>query len=187
MEENYNFDESPIIKKPKKKKRLWLLLFIIPLLVIGGIYGYNYFTLQVPMNKVIEGDNRNSGIDVTVKYDSYINFETLIYDLENFSGKAPIDIFRVFLQYAEAKKSDTFDYIVLSYRRKEKFKITGKYFKQLGSEYSTQNPIYTTRTFPENLLKMDGTKAYGTWTGGILGVLKEQMEDFNDFIKKWIE
>ena len=57
-----------------------------------------------------------------------------------------------------------------------KFKLKGDYFKQLGEEYSYQNPIYTTRTFPENILNLDGTNAYSRWTGGIIGVTEKQIE-----------
>jgi len=31
----------------------------------------------------------------------------------------------------------------------------------------------------------DGKKAFGTWTGGLLGVLSKQMEDFGEFHEKW--
>jgi len=41
------------------------------------------------------------------------------------------------------------------------------------------------RTFPENLLKPDGSRAYQTWTGGLLGVVGKQVEDFNDFHRQW--
>lgn len=183
MEQNLSTIEHP----PKKNRRILWVLLLLPLLVIVVIYGYNYITLQEPLNTVIENDSRNKGIKVSVTYDSYINISSIEYSLEEFSGLAPVDIFRVFLQYAEALKSRNFDYVILSLNGKPKFKIEGSYFKQLGSEYSSQNPAYTIRTFPENLYKMDGSKAYGQWTGGLLGVLKQQMEDFNDFIKKWTE
>jgi hypothetical protein len=32
---------------------------------------------------------------------------------------------------------------------------------------------------------MDGDNAFPTWSGGLLGILKEQTEDFNEFHKKW--
>lgn len=41
------------------------------------------------------------------------------------------------------------------------------------------------RTFPEHVLDMQGQPVYSEWTGGLLGVLNKQMEDFNDFNKKW--
>jgi len=55
----------------------------------------------------------------------------------------------------------------------------------LGKEYSWQNPVYTIRTFPENLINLDGSMAYPEWTGGWLRVTGKQMEDFNNFHKKW--
>ncbi|MNU11538.1 hypothetical protein D3C72_2594780 [compost metagenome] len=45
--------------------------------------------------------------------------------------------------------------------------------------------MYTIRTFPQNVWKLDGTAAYETWTGGMLGVLSKQMEDVNQFAKDW--
>jgi hypothetical protein len=41
------------------------------------------------------------------------------------------------------------------------------------------------RTFPENLKTTEGYKAYSSWSGGLLGVLNQQMEDSNDFHDKW--
>lgn len=184
MDQNYSFTEQ--LPKKKSRKVLWVIL-LLPVLAAAVIYGYNYYTLQIPLNSVIEKDSRNNGIKVSITYESYINVSSIEYTLEEFSGLAPVDIFRVFLQYAEALKNRNFNHVTLSLRGKPKFKIEGSYFKQLGSEYSTQNPAYTIRTFPENLLNTDGSRAYGQWTGGVLGVLKQQMEDFNDFIKKWTE
>lgn len=186
MEQDYNLEQEQPNKK-KSHKLLWLMLLLIPVILIVACYGYNYYSLQVPLDNVISNDSRNSGIEVTVKYDSYINFKTIVFDLKEFTGKAPVDLFRVFLQYADAMQKEKFDYVLMSYRGNRKFKIPGSYFKQLGSEYSSQNAVYTMRTFPENLLNLDGSKAYGEWTGGLLGVLKQQMEDFNDFIRKWTE
>ena len=41
------------------------------------------------------------------------------------------------------------------------------------------------RTFPENVYRPDGARAFDSWTGGVLGVLGKQMEDFNEFHKQW--
>ena len=75
--------------------------------------------------------------------------------------------------------------VKLSHAGNEKFRITGEYFKKLGLEFGEQNPVYTIRTMPQNLYKPDGTAAFGTWTGGVLGVLNNQMEDFNEFHRQW--
>jgi hypothetical protein len=45
--------------------------------------------------------------------------------------------------------------------------------------------MYTLRTLPENLNRPDGEQAFGTWTGGMLGVLGHQMEDFAEWHSAW--
>lgn len=167
-----------------KKKIILSLLTLI--LIVFAIWLWNYLTLQQKMNSVINNDYRNSGVEVSVHYGSYINNNNLIYNLTSISGSnSPVDIFRVFLQFAEKVKNDKFSNVELEYRGKLKFKLSGAYFRELGREYSSQNPIYTMRKFPSNLINPDGTQAYSEWTGGLLGVLNKEMEDFNDFHKKW--
>jgi hypothetical protein len=41
------------------------------------------------------------------------------------------------------------------------------------------------RTLPENIHQLDGSAAYGTWTGGLLGVWGKQMEDLGKFSEDW--
>lgn len=46
--------------------------------------------------------------------------------------------------------------------------------------------IYLIRTFPENVKNLDGSPAFSTWEGGLLGVTNRQMEDFNAFMRQWV-
>ena len=41
------------------------------------------------------------------------------------------------------------------------------------------------RTFPENVFNLDGLNAFPKRKGGILYLLKVQMEDFNEFNRLW--
>jgi hypothetical protein len=148
--------------------------------------GFNYFRLQSQMNDVLKDDPRNNGVEVSVYYGNYVNPSILIYDLKSISKtNSMADVFRVFLQFSEKVQSKKFDVVELSFMGKTKFRIKGDYFQTLGKEYSWQNPVYTIRTFPKNLINLDGSMAYPEWTGGWLGVARKQMEDFNDFHKKW--
>jgi hypothetical protein len=166
------------------KKILKPILIIIAILLL--VYGYNYFTLQTTSNQITNNDYRNNGITYNIHYEHYINTSTLIFDLKSISlDKAPVDIFRTFLQVSSALKNKKFHEVKLAYKGKVKFFIKGKYFSELGNEYGLQNPMYTMRTFPENLYKKDGTSAYPGRTGGMLGVLGKQIDDFNDFMKEW--
>lgn len=169
-------------------KRFIVIGTITTMLVVSAlcVYAINYFQLQSLMNSVTTDEARNNGIKVSVHYKSYVNTSVLIYDLKSISGSNSMaDVFRVFLQFADKIQSRKFDNIELAYRGEMKFKIDGDYFQTLGKEFSRQNPIYTVRTFPENLMKPDGSKAYPQWTGGVLGVVKKQMENFDDFHRKW--
>lgn len=167
-------------------KKPIIVVFASVLVAVASIYYFNYFQLQSKMDDVLREDPRNYGIDVSVHFENYINPSILVYNLRSVSGgKTILDVFRVFLQLAEKVQSRKFEVVELSFRGKTKFKISGSYFQTLGKEYSWQNPIYTVRTFPEHLMNPDGSKAYSGWIGGLLGVLERQMEDFNDFHKKW--
>lgn len=172
--------------KPSRNSRRWLLLLGIPLLLIAAIYGWNYLALQSPLNEVIREDTRNDGISVSTHYDYYLNPSILVFDLRDVSmTNSKADVFRVLLQYAAKMKSSHYDKVHLAFRGETKFILDGDYFQQLGQEYGLQNPVYTMRTFPSHLKRPDGSEAYGSWTGGMIGVLQKEMEDFTNFHDKW--
>ena len=253
-------------------KKTTLIIAVLCVIVAFGVYGFNYFKLQSQMNKVIEGDTRNSGIEIDAHYGYYIipshlvlnvkavpsdknlsdvfrvllqfkdrvsvdrfsridlkrndeyiqdllndqyeiqkqlqevlqadprnteieaftyynglkNPAVLVYDLQEVSlNKSMADVLRVLLQFAEKAQSHKFESVELAFRGKAKFRMSGDYFQQLGQEYSWQNAVYTVRTLPENLKNLDGTAAYPEWTGGLIGVVGKQMEDVNDFHRRW--
>ncbi len=154
--------------------------------VVFAVFFWNYTSLQSPMNEVLADDPRNEGISVKAHFGSYLQPSLLVFDLQEVSGdKSPTDVFRVLLQFAAAVQEHRFETVQLSYHGEVKFLLRGDYFRLLGEEYDTQNPVYTMRTFAENLLLPNGERAYGTWAGGLLGILGKQMEDFSDFHHKW--
>jgi hypothetical protein len=166
------------------KKIFWILGAII--IIVIGVYIFNYVTLIQPTTSKISNDNRNEGISVDVHYKFYIFFNILEYNLKNVpANKAAMDVFRVFLQTSSALKDKKFKKVELSFKGTIKFVLNGDYFRQLGNEFGTQNPIFTMRTFPENLYNSNGEAVYSKWEGGMLGVFSKQMNDFNDFNKKW--
>lgn len=159
------------------------LIVIIPV----AIYGFNYFNLQKPLSDYMGSDNRNSGIKVTVHFQNYIDTSKVVFDIDSIQNSSKMDVFRVLLNFSALKKQSDYSEIILSYKGKPKFIVPGEYFKQLGIEFGTQNPIYTIRTFPEHIENLDGSNPYEKWTGGLLGVLQKQMEDFNDFHRRWYD
>lgn len=170
-------------KQRKKKRNIWIAVVALALCVCVILPN---FLLYNKMNEVIKADPRNSGISVFPHYQYFVNYSVLEYDLRQVDyNKAPADVFRVFLQYSEKMCDKNFDQVVLAYKGKDKFILSGKDFNQVGREYGLQNPIYTIRTFPAKLKTPDGRTPYPGYTGGILGVLKGEMEDFTEFHKEW--
>jgi len=166
------------------KKLIWMLSVLVVL--VGVIFSFNYFTLGKPLSEVLQSETRNSGIELRSHYKYYVQPSLLVVDVNTISGeKSAADVFRVFLQYAAKLKEKSFESVLLQSKGVTKFIIQGDYFKELGNEYGEQNPVYTMRTFTEHVYSPDGTKAFSTWSGGLLGVLKQQMEDFGEFHKKW--
>ncbi len=173
---------------PRSKSKLPLLLLIPAIFfgLIAVIYGWNYLSVQSPMNTVLSADVRNKGIEINTHYQNYISPSILIYDLKNISGNnSKADVFRILLQYAEQMKENKFEKVILSFKGKPKFIIDGTYFQKLGEEYSFQNPVYTMNHFAENVYDLNGTAAFGTWTGGWLGVAGKQIEDFGKVHDQW--
>lgn len=169
-----------------KMKKALLVFLSVGIALILTVFLVNYISLQKPLSDVIDSDPRNEGIKFSVHYAYYLAPSTLVIDVKSIPGeKSAADVFRVLLQYAEKLSAREFDRIELSSRGKTKFLLDGDYFQVLGEEYETQNPVYTMRTFPENLYSPNGQKAFGEWTGGLLGVVGKQMEDFTEFHKKW--
>ncbi len=159
-------------------------VFALVLLAIGLVYAINN-SVNGPLQKTITTDSRNAGIEAKARYGNLAR-SILVYDLKNISANnSRADVFRVFLQYAAAVKDKQFDTVQLAWQGKIKFIIDGAYFQKLGREFDSQNPVYTIRTFAENLRTPTGTRAFPEWEGGMLGVLKAQMDDFTRFHDQW--
>lgn len=174
----------------------WIVIFIILILIGGWFYGYekiisqinpDYLCKDLDLKQVLyEKDVRNKGIYISICYKSYDDKGTIILELYSLSSdKSRVDVFRYILQAAEQLKDKQFDKVEFAFTGESKFYILGDYFEKLGEEYGWQNVIYTQRTFPQNLKNMDGTDAYPTWSGGLLGVMKQQTENNIDFHNKW--
>ena len=142
--------------------------------------------LQGKIDQTIAFDQRNRGISVSAYYKTALGKDVVVFDLEDIEGsKSRLDVFRVLLDFAEEMEDESFSSLELAFRGDTRFILDGSYVRTLGSERRTQNPSYTIRTFPENLKTPYGSQAYSEWSGGLIGVLQKQMEDFNDVHDKW--
>jgi len=146
----------------------------------------NYALVHHDMRMAIESDDRNSGLVFYAYHENFVVPGTIVIDLRGVSvTNSQADVFRLLLQFAAKQKDKTYQRVILAFRGDPRFILKGEYFKKLGQEYETQNPVYTMRTFSENVLNVDGMPAFGAWTGGFVGVLGKQMEDFTELHHRW--
>lgn len=154
--------------------------------VFVAVFAVNHVRLQAPMNSVASSDPRNEGMIVRVHYGGYVNPNVLVYDLRGISeDKSRLDVMRALLQYADRLQDRRFETIQLAYQGDPRFQLSGSFFQTLGKEYDYQNPVYTLRKFPEHVMRLDGSRAFGSWTGGLLDGVGEQMNDLNRFNDEW--
>ena len=173
-------------KRPKLLLSALLGLILLAICAIGGVWVYNETTLQKPLQRVLLADPRNHVVKAKAHFDGWIDTHSVVFDLADVTGdSSQMDMFRVLLEFAKEQKDHQYQRIVLAAYGQKKFTVPGDYFQQLGREYDTQNPVYTIRTFSHHVSTMDGAKPFPEPDGGILWELKEEMEQFNDFNKRW--
>ncbi len=189
MNESVQLESADSDRIPKRKSKLPFLLIGIAVLIagaLGAIWIYNQVTLQKPMQRVLLSDSRNTGIQVSVHFNHWIDNGVMVYDLRSVSVQSSqMDVFRVLLQYAEAQKNHRYQRVVLAAFGQPRLVIPGEYFQSLGQEYETQNPMYTIRTFAHHVQSLDGAYPWPEPDGGLLWVLGQEMDQFGQFNKTW--
>jgi hypothetical protein len=85
----------------------------------------------------------------------------IVFDLQEVPGtKSRLDVFRLLLDFTHEMREEYSESVELAYRGDIRFKIDGSYFRTLGRERNSENPVYTIRTFPENVQTPGGMRAH---------------------------
>jgi len=153
------------------------------LAVLGS---WNYFGVYGPASSAMAEDSRKEKLSARVHRQYGLSSSTIVFDLRNLEEDgSTTGVMSALFRSARALKDSRFERVVLSYKGRPKFYLQGEYFQTLGNDFGTNNPIYLLRTLPQNVYKLDGTKAFGTWTGGVLVVATKQLEDLNELSQQW--
>lgn len=169
-----------------------LLTAILAVLgLVSAIWAWNQYTVGRWVETALNSDPRNESFEIDGRYRYYVLRGTLVLDLTEVrpADTSPAGLWRGLFQIAERSANDErhFDRVILARSREPVFIMEGEDFYRLGEERSLgQNPVYQIRTLPEKLYRPNGEGAYGRWTGGMLGVVKEQMEDVNEAARVWV-
>ena len=150
------------------------------------LLGLDQSKVAGPVAAKLASDSRNAVFSLDAHYGA--DAKTLVLDLRQVSSASPADLWRGVLQSAQAlhEAGLTFKRVVLARSSSPVFVMSGSDFATLGAEFAGgQNPVYLLRTLPEKLTRPDGQPAFGTWTGGLIGVTTKQMQDVTAAAKEW--
>jgi hypothetical protein len=181
-------DTAPDAIPPKRRPLALLWLSVAGAVIIAalmGVWALNYFAADRPLQRVLTADQRNHAVKASAHWGSWLNPDTLVFNVTDVSGASRMDVFRVFLQYADEVQNKHYSRVILAAKGTAKFEIDGVYFQGLGKEYSSQNPVYTIRTFPAHVVTMDGARPFHEYEGGIFAVLTAEMDQFTKFSDEW--
>lgn len=160
-------------------------LKIAALALVGGlaVIGVNHLRVNAAAQNALKGPEH---ISVWAYYRYGASPSSIVFDIRSVAGEASAaSVIGDFLRFAQEMRNRDFDHVYLASRGSVKFRISGAEFKQIGQEFSLQNPVYLLRTLPEKLETPDGGRAFPTWTGGLIGVLGQQMKDVQEFSLAW--
>ena len=176
-------DAVPVVRR---NRRAWIVAVGVLIAALSLATAVLVSHRNAPNRLVQPALADEAGAKVAVYRRNFFGGDELVFDIRSASGEASmIEMTRHLLKAAEALKNQNFSRVYLAYKGKEKFFLEGPYFKRLGEEREWQNPVYTVRTMPENVRRLDGSPAYGSWSGGLLGVLGRQLDDNEKFHHEW--
>jgi hypothetical protein len=172
------------------RRRTWTSLFALLLLLGAAGWAWNHLRLTAPVLAVVERNMRDEQFRLVAHYEHYVNPSHLVLDMRDVESISPIGAFRALFDAADTLIATglEFERVTLAHNGEPRFILAGEDFKELGGARAAgQNPVYMIRTLPEKLRGPDGvTHPYGTWEGGIFGVLAKQMADATDAGKTWV-
>lgn len=131
-----------------------------------------------------EADPRNEGVDFTIRTSWWDDDIGLDIDDVSFD-KAMTDVQRVLFMALERVADRDYDRFLLLYEGDARFFLDGKTAREIGKEYSWQNPIALMRKFLPELQTTEGHKAYPRLNDSLLGGTMEAIENMKRFHRDW--
>jgi hypothetical protein len=171
--------EAPHVSAAGKPRRTWI--YWVAGLVLALI-AWNAIVF-VPVSRALSDEDDASMFAYRRWLVSPSQIVVDVWSVEGSQSMAGMD--RMLFKAAEGLQDRSYNTVALAYRGETKLLIDGSYFQEIGATREIQNPVYTMRTMQEHLYNPDGSPAFGVWTGGWLGVLGKQLEDHNEFHKRW--
>lgn len=157
-----------------------LLLLILAILIPGGIYGYNYIHLEIPLTKIIESKQSYQGIQIHSYYYNFITPSKVIFDIMSVEKAGISDVFSILAAFAKENKNNNYQEVILAYKGNAKFIVPGDLFNKLDSETNLNIPVSTIRYFIANVKNLDGSNAFSSLPDDDTSLLQVQFKDFSN-------
>jgi hypothetical protein len=188
--------DSNSVPAQKSRKRWWVAggvaaTFIL-LLILDGEVGDSRLRSTIDIRNIdlrskLERCESKDVVSIRVSYSDLFSTDTILFDLRDgaSSGARRIDPVHLLMQFADKLDLSTVQRVVLARNGQSRFYVAGSDLQRLAESYAGGGRVWAFNNLPASVRRMDGTRAFDEWTGGWLGVLKQQTEDLNSFITEW--
>lgn len=113
------------------------LLGLIGVVVLAGagLWGYNYSTLQMPMNKVL-AESAEAQIGVRTHFVRYYQTDAIVFNITGTGGEQVAQrAIKLFFEFAATQKDRDFSRIQLALNNRNFMVVPGAAFKKLGEDF----------------------------------------------------
>lgn len=173
-------------RSPPSAGRRFVFSIIVGLILLVAITTFLWMRNNGLRNNLKTCDSYGV-VDVDVYYDGMFSTDVVVFDLKD--GGSPnarrIDPVHLLLQFAAKLDLTSVRRVVLARSKRHVFYIDASDLQRLADSYDGGGRVWAFNHLPESARTMSGSRAYGEWTGGLLGVLQKQMEDLDDLIRTW--
>lgn len=124
------------------------------------------------------------GGDVRVGYTASGN---IVFDVRACKGDSRlIDPLHLLMQFGAKIKDTPIAHLSIASGGEEVYRLEKSDLDELARQYELGGRIWAFDHWPERLRTPSGERAFESWSGGFLGVMKAQAEDLNEALRVWI-
>jgi hypothetical protein len=162
-----------------------VLIAVTIMLISMGWSAYENNSIRRPLQELCESKEEFSDIIAEVRYGGYLDTGTLIFNLIKISEPNKMTPFLFFMEYAKKLNTQKFNEVIIQYKGKTKYRLSGENFTRLGTMAQLKTPEQAAIEFPVSLRKPDGLPAFEQPYGDEQWVEQKQIKNFRDFLVEW--
>jgi hypothetical protein len=111
----------------------------------------------------------------------------VVFDVRSCKGDSRlIDPLHLLMQFGYKLRDDSFHHLSVASAGEEVYRLEKPDLDELSRQYELGARIWAFDHWPERLRKPSGERAFGSWSGGFLGVMRAQAEDLNEALRTWL-